>query len=138
MIYEAGLVISAVAGCLAIVLGNRTAVPLMAGLVFSLFAGWLGVPFTVVLWMFVDSVMMLGIIAFVWRRATWFDAVIVGLFFPAWVLYQMEDPLRCYGTTAIVTLQFLLTLLATGVLARVRLPFFKGTEDKNNMELVAA
>lgn len=92
--------ISALAGC-------RTAWVLLAGVVFCFALDWAEVPFNPVLWMLFDLVLVLLILR---PEMTPADCVILSLFIPGWVFYQLPDDERYAGALAVTVIQLLLSV----------------------------
>lgn len=98
-------------GCVAAVMGNRTALPLLASAALCAFLSWMQVPFNPWFWTAIDLMAIVAIVALRWVEMNRSDTAIVALFLPAWALYQVDNVmLQGWGTFTIVVAQFMLTV----------------------------
>jgi hypothetical protein len=86
---------------------NRTAWPLLGSLFFCLGLREWQAPFEFWFWFQIDLLAMLFILR---RNMPYRDWIILGLFGLAWVSYLLPDPLRNWGSSAVVITQLLLTI----------------------------
>lgn len=105
MLYDAGLWAAAGFGLVALLMGNRTAAPLLASFIVSTALCAFGA-FNVALWLLIDAVVVGCIIA---GPTTRVDRLVVALFPPAWFAYFfLDEPWLGFVTWAVVVGQFLL------------------------------
>lgn len=91
--------------CVAMLMGYRTAMVLLASLGVSFAVPAAGIPFTLWAWLALD----LAVMALVVRPVmTLPDKLIVALFPAAWAAYFMPSPIHYWGAYAVVCVQFLL------------------------------
>lgn len=105
--YEAGLWIAAGIGFLSLLLGSRTAIPLLAsfGLVAALC--YSGVRFEPAVWLLIDFAVILCIVSN--PKMNQADLIILCLFFPAWVAYWLPADMRAALLWGVIVGQFVLT-----------------------------
>lgn len=103
--YEAGLLLAAGVGFLSLLLGSRTAIPLLASFGLSYFLCWLQVPFDPFLWMTIDMAVILCIVH---SRMTHADVAVLALFIPAWFAYWLPPETRNAIVWTVMVGQFLL------------------------------
>lgn len=108
VMYEAGLWIAAGIGCLSLLLGSRTAIPLLASFGLATYLCWKQVDFRPEIWAGIDIAVILAIVAISeLRRSEW---LIIYLFGVAWIGYAFPPETRFWISWAVVIAQFLLTM----------------------------
>lgn len=106
--YEAGLWIAAGIGFVSLLMGQRTAIPLLASFGLSAFLCWKQVHFYPEVWVAIDIAVILAIVAITeLRRSEW---LIIYLFAAAWIGYAFPPEIRFWTSWAVVIAQFLLTM----------------------------
>jgi hypothetical protein len=106
--------------------GNRTAVVLLASVLLCIGLDQAEVAFNFLFWVLIDCVVILAIVR---RGMTYADVAVIALFAPAWVFYLLPDPMRFYGSMAVVIGQLVLTFPAVRLWASLKayLPSRGGT-----------
>jgi len=95
-------------GCVSVLMGNRTAIPLLASMAFSVALIYAGVPFNFFFWWMIDLAVIFTIICMGMqkREIDMCDFAVIGLFAPAWIAYQMGGEIRFWGSIIVVVMQF--------------------------------
>ncbi|MEW9855937.1 hypothetical protein [Novosphingobium sp. M1R2S20] len=101
------LLAAALLAVLPAVMGNRTAWALLASYVYACGLEWLGVPFSLPLWIAADLFVLAVIVR---PNMSLADELIAVLFLPSWWGYAAEPVLRYEIGMGAVFLQFLLCL----------------------------
>lgn len=92
---------------LALLYGSRAAYPLAVSLGFCTIATLVEAQFEAPVWASLDIAVACAIVLLRPRLSDWLALL---LFIPSWALYAADEWTRYYGVTAIVILQFLVTL----------------------------
>lgn len=132
--YEAGLWIAAGIGCLSLLLGQRTAIPLLASFGLSYMLCRYNVPFDPVLWIMIDLAVILCIVH---AKMTHVDAAVLALFLPAFIGYQLSPEPRNAISWAVVVSQFLLVFPPRKACLTLQRFLSKG-KSNDNMEYAHA
>ena len=105
MFFEIPLWLGAAVSGIALLLGNRTAAPLLASYGLTTVLCAIGY-YNIAVWLLIDSVVIAIIAA---RKTTLGDKIILSLFPVAWVGYALES-ITFIVTWAVVMAQFLITV----------------------------
>lgn len=112
---------------------NVTAAALLGSLIFSLALIEIGVPFSFLLWMGIDVVVILFIVRADMKRR---DIMILALFLPIWAIYLTMPAWCAEAIKTIVAAQMLLTFPVRRTWAASR-AFLSRIRDDNGLEMRA-
>lgn len=116
---EALFAFAVVCAGLAALMGNRTAMALLASTGFTFMLTMLGTPFSAPAWIAVD-LLVIAVILVPWPRIPTADCFVLALFVPSWALYFVDSEAGYAASVCVCSAQMLLTLPARRLLRRAR------------------
>lgn len=104
---------------LAALMGNRTAMALLASTAFTFALTLAGAPFSAPAWIAVD-LLVIAVILLPWPHIPTADCFVLALFVPSWALYFVDSEAGYAASVLVCSAQMMLTLPARRLLKRAR------------------
>ena len=130
---DAVFALAIVCAGVAALMGNRTAMALLASTAFTFALTLAGAPFSAPAWIAVD-LFVIAVILLPWPHIPTADCFVLALFVPSWALYFVDSEAGYAASVLVCSAQMMLTLPARRLLRRARALMAK-TDDRHRGDL---